>query len=145
MDWIVGILLLLAGVIVGFFIAKYVYANQNKKASKDTANTLKQVLAQQAASHINQSRMIVDTLKLECEKLEEEINGYETLLQSETKNEGGAKLNYFGEHATTIIGNQQKREKRAASATDVQPRDFSMGGSGLFDGSVNEQVVDKQK
>lgn len=145
MDWIVGVLLLIAGAVIGFFVAKYVFTqSQSNKSNKENEETVKEVLAQQAASHLNQSRVMVDAMMRECDKLRQQMDEYEDLLRRQTQSDDGEKLNYFGEHATAIIRNQQSAQRRQSDQSDVQPRDFSMGGSGLFDGSDNKQVVDKK-
>lgn len=145
MDWIVGLLLLLVGAVIGFFVAKYVLTNNHSnKSQQSSEQTVKQIMAQQAATHLTQSRLVVDTLQHECDKLREQMDAYENLLNAETQTEGNESLSYFGEHATVYLRNQQTRQKRAPSSAEFQPKDFSSGSSGLFDDSKNQQVVDEK-
>ena len=144
MDWVVGLLLLLVGAVIGFFVAKYVLANNHsKQSSQSSEQTIKQIMAQQAATHLTQTRLVVDTLQQECDKLREQMDAYEDLLTAETQTEGSDSLSYFGEHATVYLRNQQAKQKRAPSKAEFQPKDFSSGSSGLFDDSKNRQVVDE--
>ena len=146
MDWIVGLLLLVAGVVVGFFLAKYRLDNkQTVTETQVTEQTIKEIMAQQAAAHIGQSRMLVETMQRECEKLVEQMDAYENLLESAQVDENGNRLNFYGEHATMYIQNQQKKSKRKPTSTEFQPKDFSSGSSGLFSGAENDQVVDEKQ
>ena len=144
MDWVVGLLLLLVGAVIGFFVAKYVLMNNHSnQSSQSSEQTVKQIMAQQAATHLAQSRLVVDSLSQECDKLREQMDAYEHLLNAETQSEDGQSLSYFGEHATVYLRNQQAKQKRSPSQADFQPKDFSSGSSGLFDDSKNRQVVDE--
>lgn len=143
MDWIIGLLLLVAGGVIGFFVAKFVF-NDRREVDSDKSNeqTMKQIMAQQATTHINETRQVLDSMEAQCDNLREQLNAYEGLLEVNTQSEDGNKLNYFGEHATVYIRNTQNTSKTKREPSEFQPRDFSSGSSGLFDGSKNQQVVD---
>lgn len=144
MDWIVGLLLLVVGAVIGFFVAKFISKeNHSEQSTQSKEETVKQIMAQQAATHLTQSRLVVNTLQAECDKLREQMDAYESLLTTETQQEGNESLSYFGEHATVYLRNQQAKQKRERSQAEFQPKDFSSGSSGLFDDSKNQQVVDK--
>lgn len=144
MDWIIGLLLLAVGVIIGFFINKY-FADKKlaEQASKLNEGTLKEVMAQNAADHLSQSREIVDALRAKCEDLAEQFDSYENVLNASQIQVDGESLSFFGEHATVFIRHQQDKQKRKKETPEFQPRDFSSGGSGLFSDAKNKQVVDE--
>jgi uncharacterized membrane-anchored protein YhcB (DUF1043 family) len=146
MDWIIGLLLLVAGGVIGFFIAKYYFDGGFSKAkTQSNEQQVKELMAQQANGHIQQSRDIIDSLQTQCENLSLQLDNYQSLLNSASQDEDTEQLSYFGQDADLIIRNKLANQKRKRVPTESQPRDFSSGGSGLFDGSKNQQVADTQK
>lgn len=147
MDWIVGLLLLVVGTIVGFFVAKFVFDKKlAEQESKSNENSLKDILVNNAAGHLSQTREIVDALQTKCGNLSEQLDAYENMLMaSQANRDGDEKLSYFGEDAAMYIRNSQAKQKRKPSDSEFQPRDFSSESSGLFDGSNNEKVVGKSE
>ncbi|WP_026375864.1 ZapG family protein [Aestuariibacter salexigens] len=141
MDWVIGLALLLSGGIIGFFVARQVYqGNEQQNSSKQTERALKELLAQQAAQHLHQSRYSLDAIQQQCDALRQEMNAYEQLLETETADDDQPSLSFFGEHASAYLRNKHSTAKRNKSATDVQPRDFANTGSGLFDGRSSAAV-----
>lgn len=146
MDWIIGLLLLVAGGVIGFFVARYFFdGDQSRAKTPSNEQQVKELMAQQANGHIEQSREIIDTLQTQCENLSQQLDNYQSLLNSANQEEGTEQLSYFGQDADLIIRNKLANQKRKRVPAESQPRDFSSGGSGLFDGSKNQQVVDTQK
>ncbi|WJG08850.1 DUF1043 family protein [Aliiglaciecola sp. LCG003] len=145
MDWLVGLLLLVVGMIIGFFAAKFLlerkYAEQAEKASD---STLKEMMAQHAADHLSQSREIVATLQSQCEDLNEQLDAYENVLNASQMDDSKDNLTFFGEHATLFIRHQQAKQKRKTETAEFQPKDFSTESSGLFTDAKNKQVVDNK-
>ncbi|GAA6186078.1 DUF1043 family protein [Aliiglaciecola sp. NS0011-25] len=144
MDWIVGLLLLVVGMILGFFISKFFadrkLADQN---SKQNENTVREVMAQNATDHIGQTRDIVTALQNQCESLSEQLDAFESAVER-TQADDGEKLTYFGEQASVYIGHQQSKHKRKSENTEFQPKDFSGERTGLFTDAKNKQVVDEK-
>lgn len=147
MDWIVGLLLLVVGIIIGFFVAKFLIDKKlSEQDSELNDSSLNDIMANNAASHLSQTREIVDALQTKCGDLTEQLDAYENMLMaSQTDTDGGEKLSYFGEDAAMYIRNSQSKQKRKRSDTEFQPRDFANESSGLFDGSNNEKVVGKSE
>lgn len=146
MDWIVGVALLLVGGIIGFFVARFI--SQRGAASGGSVaeqQSLKEVMFQQAATHLNQSREVISTLEEQCNLLKSQMNAYEELLRQDEASEDGERLSYFGDQATVYIRNQQKLPKQKRQASEYQPKDFPDQSSGLFDGSKNQQVVETKQ
>ncbi len=147
MDWIVGLLLLVVGMVIGFFISKFLTDKKMaEQESKLNDNSLKEIMANNAAAHVNQTREIVEALQSKCQDLSQQLDAYENVLQSSQS--GGSedeKLSYFGEDAAMYIRNRQAKQKRKRSDAEFQPRDFSNESSGLFDGSNNDKVVAKSE
>lgn len=143
MDWIVGVLLLVVGMVIGFFIAKFMIEQKvAEQASKLNDNTLKEMLAQHAADHLSQSREIVSALQGRCEDLTEQLDAYENVLNA-SQADNSENLSFFGEHATVFIRHQQAKQKRKRETPEVQPRDFSGESTGLFTDAKSKQVADK--
>lgn len=143
MDWIIGLLLLIAGGVIGFFIAKFVLVDKpSGSAAQSNEQQIKELMAQQASNHVSQSREIIDVLHTQCEQLTQQLDEYQSLLNSAPKDDGSEQLSYFGQDADLIIRNKLSDQKRTRAPSESQPRDFSSGSSGLFDGSKNQQVVD---
>jgi uncharacterized membrane-anchored protein YhcB (DUF1043 family) len=137
---------LVAGGVIGFFVARYFFdRGQANSKTKSNEQQVKELMAQQANGHIEQSREIIGSLQTQCENLAHQLNNYQSLLNSSTEEEGTEQLSYFGQDADLIIRNKLANQKRKRVPTESQPRDFSSGSSGLFDGSKNQQVADTQK
>ena len=144
MDWIIGLLLLVVGGIIGFFAAKIVLNRPQQEDAEKSEQTVKQIMAQHASTHLAESRVVLESLTEQCNNLREQLDAYEGLIEVNTRDDDGNRLNFFGEHATVYIQNAQSNNKSKREPSDFQPRDFSSGSSGLFDGSKNKQVVDSE-
>ncbi|MEP4890102.1 MAG: DUF1043 family protein [Aliiglaciecola sp.] len=144
MDWIVGLLLLVVGMIFGFFISKFfVERKLAQQTSKQDENTAKEIMAQNASDHINQTRDIVTALQNQCEGLSEQLDAFESAMER-SQSDDDDKLTYFGEQASVYIGHQQSKHKRKSENTEFQPKDFSGERTGLFTDAKNKQVVDEK-
>jgi uncharacterized membrane-anchored protein YhcB (DUF1043 family) len=137
MDWLIGLLLLVVGGIIGFFVAKYVNS-KGGKSSESSANeqTIQELMYQQAAVHVQETKQIAENLITQSATLKKQIEDYEQLLISQQTGPERSSLNYFGEHTTAYLRNKSTKPSREKSSADVQPLDFSSQSSGLF--SVNE-------
>lgn len=142
MDWMIGVLLLIVGAIIGFFSAKFLTAKQAVNSAGSNEQTVKEIMAQQAASHLNQSRQMVNDIQAQCDALQSQLTMYEQLLASDASEDTQQRLSFFGQDADLYIRNKQPTPKRSPSSAETQPRDFSGQGSGLFSGSKNQQVAE---
>ncbi|MGS2721361.1 ZapG family protein [Paraglaciecola aestuariivivens] len=143
MDWLVGLLLLIVGGVIGFFVAKYV-KNEAVSETEDVQNeqTLHEIMSQQATQHVQESKQILENLLGQTHSLKQQIENYEQLLISQNSGAEGSSLNYYGEHASAYLRNQSKTASREKAQADVQPLDFSSQSSGLFSGSEDNKVKD---
>ena len=143
MDWLIGILLLVTGAIIGYFVAKYV---SNKeivdKSSGENEHTIKELMIQQASQHLHETKLIAEQLAAKSESLKQQIENYEQLIINQSAGDEASSLNYFGEHASTYLRNKNLPPKRDNSNADIQPLDFSAQGSGLFSG--DEELSEKE-
>jgi hypothetical protein len=136
MEWLISILLLLVGGIIGYFVAKFV--NERKLlTNEDTANeqTLKELMIQQATIHVRESKQTVQNLTQQAAALTQQINDYEQLIINLSTTETAASLNYFGEQADAYLRQNSKAPSKNKTLTDFQPLDFASQGSGLFSGT----------
>jgi uncharacterized membrane-anchored protein YhcB (DUF1043 family) len=142
MEIAVAIGLVLVGGIIGFFVARHWYGQGPTQSSIEQAeNDLKALLSQQSEHHVFQSKQIIRNIQKQCAALNEQLNAYEGLLAPE-EGEGKKAVPFYGEHASTYLRNHLDKgsERKAASQTDTQPRDFAAAGSGLFAGQAKEVV-----
>lgn len=143
MEWLVGLLLLLVGGIIGFFVAKYF--SQEKQVESDKAaseQTIQELMHQQAAMHVQETKQIVDKLIDQSSSLKQQLENYEQLLISQQAGPEGSSLNYFGEHTAAYLRNKSPKPSREKSNAEIQPLDFSSQSSGLFSG--HEEVPAKK-
>ena len=143
MDWVVGLLLLLVGGIIGFFVSKF-FSRQNQGTPDKVASeqTVQELMNQQAAVHVQETKQIADNLIAQSASLKQQVEDYEQLLISQQAGTEGSSLNYFGEHTTAYLRNKSTKPVREKSNADVQPLDFSSQSSGLFSG--NEEATIKE-
>lgn len=142
MDWIIGLLLLAVGAVIGFFASKQVNKGESEQNNQELESTIKQVLAQQAAVHIQESRSMIDAIEQQCSQMSQQLNSYEALLQ-EHNSQYNEQLTFFGDQAAAYLRNKQSKKKATANKTDYQPLDYSAQSSGLFDGTKSEQTETK--
>jgi uncharacterized protein YneF (UPF0154 family) len=84
MDWLVGILLLAVGIVIGFFVAKYVKKEQSNKTDADSnEQTIKELMMQQASHHLLETKQITEQLAAQTSALKNQIDSYEQLLISQ--------------------------------------------------------------
>lgn len=140
MDWLVGLLLLLVGGIIGFFVTKFF--NKKNASSLDkvaSEQTIQELMNQQAVNHVQETRQIADDLIAQSASLKQRVEDYEQLLISQQTGPEGS-LNYFGEHATAYLRNKSAKPTREKSSAGTQPLDFSSQSSGLFSGTEKSSV-----
>ncbi|MEP2650831.1 MAG: DUF1043 family protein [Paraglaciecola sp.] len=143
MDWLVGILLLIVGMVIGFFVAKYFNEKQPNILSEDEKElTINELMTQQASQHLHQAKRISAQLSAQSEALNKQIEEYEQQLINHSTGADGNSINYFGEDATTYLRNSSPTEKNNIPDANIQPLDFASQGSGLFSGK--EEVVEKE-
>lgn len=138
MDWIIGVLLLGAGAIIGFFVARQFAQRASEQNNQELETTIKQILAQQASQHIVESRSVLDNIEQQCSNLREQLDNYEHLLQEQAVDDK-EQLAFFGDQAAAYLRNKQPKKKAQQNKTDYQPLDYSAQSSGLFDGTKNQQ------
>lgn len=141
MDWLVGLLLLLVGGIIGFFVAKY-FSTEKQSTANEAAKeqTIQELMNQQATMHVQETKQIADSLIAQSASLKQQIESYEQLLISQQAIPDGSSLNYFGEHTTAYLRNKSAKPSRVKSNADIQPLDFSSQSSGLFSGQEEAAV-----
>ncbi|MFT5837624.1 MAG: uncharacterized membrane-anchored protein YhcB (DUF1043 family) [Flavobacteriales bacterium] len=143
MDWLVGILLLLIGAVVGFFVAKFFSKAKHHPSDKNASEqTIQELMNQQAVMHVQETKQIVENITTQSAALKQQIENYEQLLINQQAGPEDGSLNYFGEHTTAYLRNKNDKPPRAKSTADVQPLDFSSHSSGLFSGNGEHPAKD---
>ncbi|RWU11154.1 DUF1043 family protein [Pseudidiomarina gelatinasegens] len=137
MSWIIGILLVVAGAIVGFFAARYWLAEHSDEAElNDQVTQTKQQLAdyrQEVAEHLATAQALVGQLEETQDKLKAYLHHSADLLQREQEQPS---LPFFAEDTMRELRmankiNSEKRKSDDKAASDM-PRDYSDKKSGLF-------------
>ena len=142
MDWIVGLLLLLVGVVIGFFVSKYWLEGQTSEQTADNSEeTMKELVAQQTAQHIADSRELVSDVQRQCDAFQQRLSAFEELMSRSDSSAEQDKLEFFGGTADAYLSNKQSSQPREKVKSEYQPRDYANSGSGLFAGE-DKNVAD---
>jgi uncharacterized membrane-anchored protein YhcB (DUF1043 family) len=146
MEWFIGVLLLLVGIVIGFFVARFISIDDtaDKEVPSEGELTIKELMAQHANSHILESKKIAQLLEQQTLELNQQIEAFEQVISADSSNAEDHGLNYFGEHASAYLRNKGAKKIRAKSTANVQPLDFSSHSSGLFSGDGAKQLSDKK-
>ncbi|MFS1701737.1 DUF1043 family protein [Aestuariibacter sp. GS-14] len=145
MEVVISLAMLVIGLIVGFFVARYIFTQEGAvKANAAAEKALKELLAQQAQHHLFQVKQSIEGLEKQCSDLKQCVADYETLLETDDSDAVPA-VPFYGEHTTAYLRNNLKgsdRVKQTANS-DTQPRDFAGQSSGLFVGASTPSAADK--
>ncbi|GAB54614.1 hypothetical protein GPUN_0467 [Glaciecola punicea ACAM 611] len=134
------------GLVVGFTVA-WLWANSLSKAkssaSQSTESELKTMLTQQARNHLEASRVSIQTLESELNRLLASVKEYEQSLT--INNDDFSKSTFFGEHTAMFLRNTEGKPNKitVTESSKNQPRDFANSGSGVFVGSPATQTAKK--
>lgn len=141
MDWLVGVLLLVVGGIIGFFVAKYVSEKHSSATESESGEqSIRELMAEQASSYLLETKQIVQQIENQSQALKQQLEAYEALLTIAPGSEETSGLQYFGEHASTYLRHKSSKQTREKKPAEVQPLDFSSQSSGLFSGDENNEV-----
>ncbi|WP_127347614.1 YhcB family protein [Pseudidiomarina mangrovi] len=137
MSWIIGILLVAVGAVVGFFVARYWFHEHSEQARlSEEVNQSKQQLAdyqREVAEHFATATALVEQLEETQDKLKSYLNNSADILQ---RQQTQPTLPFFAEDtmrqlrmANTVSRDRKDAKKEEA---DAAPRDYSDQKSGLF-------------
>ncbi|GAB3011701.1 ZapG family protein [Bowmanella dokdonensis] len=142
MDWIIGLLLLLCGAVIGFFVARFGLGQKSDSTSGiNIEQDLKRMLAEQGAIHVEECRQILAGIEQQSALLKTQLEHYESLLEPQQTDEDAPQLSYFGEHTAAYLRNQAKKTSPVKQTTDYQPRDYANTGTGLFTGQRGKDAA----
>ena len=143
MELLVSLALLVVGVIIGFFVGRFVQSKQGSGNAATAEQQVKEILSQQAQHHIHQTRQSVESIESQCATLRSQMEEYEALLHQ--SDDEDAKVPFYGEQATTYLRNNLKSTEKAKSnrVSDTQPKDFANSGSGLFAGKSEQSTAER--
>jgi uncharacterized membrane-anchored protein YhcB (DUF1043 family) len=136
MEFVVPFLLFVVGGVIGFFIAKYLFADKQVENTKRQVETdLKALLAQQAEHHLHTTAQAIRVIEQQCQTLQHQLDDYKALLQQPA--EDRPSVPFFDEQTTRYLRNNLSANDKRSSVTvaDSQPRDFAAKSSGLFSGT----------
>ncbi|MFT4938077.1 MAG: uncharacterized membrane-anchored protein YhcB (DUF1043 family) [Paraglaciecola sp.] len=144
MEWLIGFLLLLVGLVIGFFGARFVNTQETVAEDIPGEQTIKELMAQHANSHIIETKRIAQLLEQQTLALNQQVEEFEQIISADSSNTEDLGLSYFGEHASVYLRNKGAKQSRAKSTASVQPLDFSSHSSGLFSGDGSSKVSGKE-
>lgn len=134
MDWLTSILFLVAGVIIGFFVAKFLFEPKVKSDDQQQSEkTEKQMMAEQANLHINETQLAVQKIQEQCASLAEQLNHYQGVVEETSRDKDANQLEYYGQQAALHLKTKKSSASVKRAATDYQPLDYSEGNSGIFE------------
>lgn len=140
MGFITGLLLLIAGGVIGFFVARYWFTQrQNNNTDKNVENTIKEILAQQTSTHLRESRQLIDSIEKQCSALKTQFDHFEMNVADAQQENSTNKLTYFGDQANAYLRHNSSRSKPESASSDYQPLDYAGGNSGLLSGTKKAQ------
>lgn len=138
MDWLIGVILLVAGIGIGTFIGKVLFEPKRASASDEAKEkSEKQMIAEQANLHISETQSSLSKIQEQCAVLAEQLDHYRLVIDETTADKEVNQLEYFHQQATLHLKTQKKEPKKERK-TDYQPRDYSEGQSGLFAGDAKK-------
>ncbi|GGF68165.1 ZapG family protein [Alteromonas lipolytica] len=146
MEVVIPLAMLAIGLIIGFFVARYMYTKEGAvKANQAAEQAIKELLAQQSQHHIFQVKQSIEAIEKQCNALKQGVSEYEELLEA-TDSDAVPTVPFFGEHTTAYLRNNLKgAEKSKPNAnSDTQPRDFANQSSGLFVGNTEPSAAEKK-
>ncbi|MEA3587870.1 YhcB family protein [Pseudidiomarina sp. 1APP75-27a] len=140
MDAIIGILLVLAGAVLGFFVARYWLKEHSDEArlNQEVQQSREQLASyqQEVAEHFATASALVEQLEETQDKLKAYLQHSSELLQQEQTQPS---LPFFAEDTMRqlrMASQLQKGSSQAQKETAEQmPRDYSDKKSGLFSSS----------
>ncbi|OIM99293.1 hypothetical protein BFR57_01590 [Idiomarina sp. MD25a] len=137
MDWLIGILLVAVGAVIGFFVARYWFGlrsggdleEQVEKSQKQLADYQREV-----AEHFATANALVEQLEETQDKLKNYLAHSADLLQ---KNDAQSDLPFFSEDTMRQLRvassmNKDYRSTHGAEETEQVPKDYTDQRSGLF-------------
>lgn len=138
MDWLIGIVLLVAGIGIGIFVGKTLFEPKRPTANEEAKEkSEKQLIAEQANIHISETQSALGKIQEQCAVLAEQLNHYQLIIDETTTDKELNQLEYFHQQATLHLKTQKKEPKKERN-TDYQPLDYSEGQSGLFAGDAKK-------
>ena len=145
MEFIISVLLVAAGAVVGFFAAKYWFTQRPQlQEEKQVELTIKELLAQQTSSHLLESRQMLATIEKQCAALKSQFDHFEANVVFDDEPEDQERLTFFGDQANAYLRNKATKAKSEHVNTEFQPLDYAGGNSGVFSGNkkTTPQITD---
>lgn len=137
MSWIIGILLVAVGAVIGFFVARYWLHEHSEEArlSEEVTQSKQQFAAyqQEVAEHLSTANALVEQLEETQDKLKSYLANSSDLLQREQTQPS---LPFFAEDTIRQIRmantTRSDRSRSDKENTDGPPRDYSDKKQKLF-------------
>lgn len=138
MDWIIGSVALLVGLGAGLFSGKILFEPKQSTVNEvEKSKSEKQVIAEQATLHVNETQTALSKIQEQCKLMTEQLEHYQGVITETTQEKDANQLEYFHQQASLHLKTQKKEPKKVRK-TDYQPLDYSEGQSGLFAGEAKK-------
>lgn len=133
MDWLIGVLLLVSGALIGFFVAKQLLKKSALEISSETKQeSSKQLFIQQAGVHLEGAFSVLTSIEKQCDDARLQLEHFQSQLKLYSQDDANQPDHYFGEQAAMYLRNAESGKAKVASTTTTQPRDYSGEASGLL-------------
>lgn len=140
MEWLTSGIFLVVGVIIGFFVAKYLFEpKQADSAAEQEEKSQKQFMAEQANLHIHESQSALARIQEQCAALNEQLSHYQQVIDETNREKSENNLEYFSQQASLHLKTKKSDKSKQRINADYQPLDYSEGNSGLLAGAVKEK------
>ena len=83
MEVVIPLAMLAIGLIIGFFVARFMYTKEGAvKANEAAEKAIKELLSQQSQHHIFQVKQSIEAIEKQCNGLKQSLSEYEDLLET---------------------------------------------------------------
>jgi len=138
MDWLIGLLLVVAGALIGFFAARHYFKEHSDSAEMaakmEESRQQFEAYRRDVVEHLETARHLSSQVNEVQHKLNDFLENSQNLLEQDK--EWQQPLPFFSEDTMRQLRNQSALEKDRrdddSESTEAPPRDYSAPGSGLF-------------
>ena len=133
MDWMIGVLLLACGALIGFFMAKQLLKKNASETNNETKQeSSKQLFIQQSSMHLESAFTVLTNIEKQCDDARLQLEHFQSQLKVFGQDAADQPDHYFGEQAAMYLRNAESGKAKVASTTTTQPKDYSGEASGLL-------------
>ena len=132
MDWVIAVLLLSTGALIGFFAARHT-KRPNQLEQDNQRQSDKEVFLQHASTHLEEVFNQIADVEKYCSAARMELTHLQSRIKTFSRDGEDIQPHFFGEQAGAYLRDaESQKEQINRQSTGVQPKDYSGKSSGLF-------------